>query len=152
MAKDFTQEFTSSTLPARPLNFFIQGGDVPHTPKTTSTQATRFEALFALYRNYQEYDYEDWHVAKPARSETVSEEVGAAFLYYAHKSLERQKNSIALTVWERVTHLATKLAKMLLDWAPLSATLSSQITETAELNNKSIAVLCPSSNDLEQAA
>lgn len=141
MPKDFTQEFAISTLPARPLNFFIQGCEIPHTPKATPTQDTRFDALFALYRNYQEYDYEDWHVAKPTRSETVSEEVGAAFLYYAQKSLERQQNSIDLTVWERVTHWATKLAKMLLDWAPLSATLSSKITETAELNNKSIAVL-----------
>jgi len=135
MPKDFTAELVGCKLCEQPLDIYNVACGKPQEVDTTPPHPTRFEALFGLYRDYKEYDYEDWQIAKPSScSEDVSEEVEAALLYYAQKSLERRQNSIGTTLWERMKRTATNLAQRIVEWAPLSATLSSQIAETAEPN------------------
>ena len=140
MPKDFTTELVSSKLPDGPLDIHIRAYGTPQKFIATASQPNRFEALLSLYRNYKEYDYEDWYVEKPWRSHGVLEEVEAKLLYYAQKSLERQKNSIDPTLWDRIKKLATNLVQRLVGWAPLSATLGYPHREDSGANDKAVVV------------
>ena len=136
MPKDFTAELVSSKLPERPLDIHIGAYGTPQKFIATASQPTLFGTLFSLYRNYKEYDYEDWHVAKPSRSYGVLQEVEASLLYYAHKSLEPQQNSIDPTLWDRIKKLATNLAQRLVGSAPMLQRSASHIAKTAQPTTK----------------